>query len=129
MGEVAYFEVASQGLECQPGIADETEGGIIAANLGAVHVKLNIAGALRKERPAVGAILIGARADEEDDVGLADKIAHVVRAAAFAHEVADDAKRKRMGLIDASLPHHGCRNGQRTAQEGQPALGGLMRRP
>ena len=87
---------ARSASERQLGIADEPQRRIVAADLGAVDVEMDIARLRREEGPAVGAVLIGPRADEEDDVGVADEVAHLVGAAALAHEIADHAEGERM---------------------------------
>ena len=124
--KVALEQLRFERLERQLGVADEPQRRVVAADLGAVDVEMYVARLRREQGPAVGAVLIGPRTDEEDDVGIADEVTHLVGPAAFAHEVADDAEGEGMGLVDRALAHHGRRNRQRTGfLECRKGLSGL----
>ena len=64
-------ERGEQRLAGQPGVARQPDGRlVVAADLGAVDVDLDERGIRGERAPGVGAVLVGAGADEHDDVGV-----------------------------------------------------------
>ena len=93
-------------LQRQSCIAHQAQRLVVATHLEAVDIDMDEACRLREQRPRVGAVLVGTGTDQQDDVGLVDQRPQMPRTAARAHEVADNAHRQRMRLVDAALAHH-----------------------
>ena len=91
--EILRLERAEQRLAGQQGVARQADGYfIVTADLGAVDVDLNDRGIAGERPPGVGAVLVGAGADENYDVGVADELAEVVTGRRPPHVVGDDAE-------------------------------------
>ena len=60
----------------------------------------------RIQLPAIRAVLVGARADQQDHVGIVDDRLHVARRRELAEHVAGDAERQGMAFIHRALAHH-----------------------
>ncbi|MNY54461.1 hypothetical protein D3C86_1903390 [compost metagenome] len=68
---------------------------------------------LRVQRPAVRAVLVGAIADQQHDVGAGHEILQMAARAIGAHAVGHHAERQRRGFIDRAFAHVGRAHGQR----------------
>ena len=88
---------------------------VVAADLRAVDVEMDEAGAPAATAPGIGAVLVGAVADQQDDVGLLDQRRRWRAMPPGAHEVADDAERQRMAFVDGALAHGRGRDRQAAA--------------
>ena len=61
--------------------------------------------------PGIGAVLRGARADEEHDIGGTDALGEQVARRPQAERVAADAERQRVAFVDRAFAHHGRGDG------------------
>ncbi len=111
--QILPAELLDQRVQRGAGVADQPHGLVVAADLLAVDVDVDIGGRRGIELPRIGAVLVHPRADQQDDVGLGDQVAIVAGPAAPAHDVAGDADRQRMRFVRGALAHAGGDDGQR----------------
>ena len=109
----------------QLGVTQQAQRFVVAADLHRVGIQVDEAGVARVELPAVGAVLVGAAADQQDDVGLLHHVAQVFGPRPRPHDVADHAERERVRLVHTALAHDGGANRQvrRLLQRRQLARG------
>ena len=130
-GEIVAGELVGQRLDRRPGVARQPHRLVVAADLLAVDVDVDVGRVRGIELPGIGAVLVHPRAGQQDDVGAGDQLAIVAGHPATAHDVAGDADRQRMRFVNRALAHAGGhhRDRSRRRARGMNAAAGDDQRP
>ncbi len=101
------MQALGQCFEAEPGIAGQPYRLVVAADFLRVDVQVQVAGIGGQQAPAVGAVLVGATADQEHHVGLAHHAVESFGGGAAAEGIADHAEGQRVLFIHGALAHQG----------------------